>query len=85
LSGYYDDIVVKERITVEGGENNNQTSQFYGPVNFTQKITNTSDNGIETKNLYKPPKTIRFWFKRLIYVLSLRLKIKWGCEKVVSV
>ena len=52
LSGYYDDIVVKERITVEGGENNNQTSQFYGPVNFTQKITNTSDNGIETKNLF---------------------------------
>ena len=52
LSGFFDDIVVRERITVEGGENNNQTSQFYGPVNFTQKITNTSENGIETKNLF---------------------------------
>ena len=52
LSGFFDDVVVRERITVEGGENNNQTSQFYGPVNFTQKITNTSDNGIETKNLF---------------------------------
>ena len=52
FSGIFDDIVVRERITVEGGEDNNQTSQFYGPVNFTQKITNTSNNGIETKNLY---------------------------------
>ena len=51
-SGVFDDIVVKDRITVEGGENNNQTTQFYGPVNFSQKVTNTSDNGLETKNLY---------------------------------
>ena len=52
LSGFFDDIVVRERITVEGGENNNQTSQFYGPVNFTQKITSSSENGIEAKNLF---------------------------------
>jgi len=51
-SGIFDDLVVKERMTVEGGENNNQTSQFYGPVNFSQKLTNTSDNGLETKDLY---------------------------------
>jgi len=51
-SGVFDDIVVKERITVEGGENNNQTSQFYGPVNFSQKLTNTSEDGLETKDLY---------------------------------
>ena len=51
-SGIFDDLVVKERLTVEGGENNNQTSQFYGPVNFSQKVTNTSENGLETRDLY---------------------------------
>jgi len=51
-SGIFDDLVVKERITVEGGENNNQTSQFYGPVNFSQKLTNTSEDGLETRDLY---------------------------------
>jgi hypothetical protein len=51
-SGIFDDMVIKERLTVEGGENQNQTSQFYGPVNFSQKVTNTSDNGLETKDLY---------------------------------
>ena len=51
-SGVFDDLVVKERITVEGGENNNQTSQFYGPVNFSQKLTNSADEGIETVNLF---------------------------------
>ena len=51
-SGVFDDLVIKERITVEGGENNNQTSQFYGPVNFSQKVTNTSEEGLETRDLY---------------------------------
>jgi hypothetical protein len=51
-SGVFDDLVVKERITVEGGENNNQTSQFYGPVNFTQKLTSSADDGLETRDLY---------------------------------
>jgi hypothetical protein len=52
LSGIFDDILVKERITVEGGDNGNQSSQFYGPVNFTKKLTNTSEDGINTKNLF---------------------------------
>ena len=52
LSGIFDDILVKERITIEGGDNGNQSSQFYGPVNFTKKITNTADEGINTKNLF---------------------------------
>jgi hypothetical protein len=52
LSGIFDDVLVKERITVEGGENGNQSSQFYGPVNFTKKVTNTSNDGINTKNLF---------------------------------
>ena len=51
-SGIFDELLVRRRITVEGGENTNQTSQFYGPVNFTNKVTNTSDLGIETKNLF---------------------------------
>jgi hypothetical protein len=52
LSGIFDEVLVKDRITVEGGENGNQSSQFYGPVNFTKKVTNTSEDGINTKNLY---------------------------------
>jgi len=51
-SGIFDDLVVKERMTIEGGENNNQTSQFYGPVNFSQKVTSTSEDGLETRDLY---------------------------------
>lgn len=51
-SGIYDDLIVRERITVEGGENSNQTSQFYGPVNFSEKVTSSSDAGLETKDLY---------------------------------
>jgi hypothetical protein len=52
LSGVFDDLVVKERITIEGGENNNQTSQFYGPVNFGQKVTCASEDGLETRDLF---------------------------------
>jgi hypothetical protein len=51
-SGVFDDLVVKERITVEGGENNNQTSQFYGPVNFSQKVTSSAEDGLETRDFY---------------------------------
>jgi len=52
LSGVFDELLVREGITVEGGDNNNRTSQFYGPVNFTKKLTNNSEEGIETINLY---------------------------------
>ena len=51
-SGIFDDVIIKEGITIEGGENGNQSSQFYGPVNFTKKVTNTSDEGINAKNLF---------------------------------
>ena len=51
-SGIFDELLVRQRLTVEGGENNNQSSQFYGPVNFTQKVTNLSEAGTETKNLF---------------------------------
>ena len=52
LSGIFDDVIVKESITIEGGDNGNRSSQLYGPVNFTRKVTNTSDEGINTKNLF---------------------------------
>ena len=52
LSGIFDDVLVKESITIECGDNGNRSSQFYGPVNFTRKVTNTSDEGINTKNLF---------------------------------
>ena len=50
-AGVFDEVLVRESLTVEGGDNNNRTSQFYGPVNMTEKLTNTSDDGIETVNL----------------------------------
>ena len=49
-AGVFDEVLIRESLTVEGGDNNNRTSQFYGPVNFTEKITNTSEDGIETVN-----------------------------------
>ena len=52
VSGVFDEILVRESITVEGGDNNNRTSQFYGPVNFTEKLTSNSVDGIETVNLF---------------------------------
>ena len=52
VSGVFDELLVRESITVEGGDNNNRTSQFYGPVNFTEKLANSSDDGIETKNFF---------------------------------
>ena len=55
LSNYstasYDEVLVKQRLTVEGGDNNTQTSLFYGPVNFSKKLTSTSTDGIQTVNL----------------------------------
>lgn len=50
-NGLFDEVLVRQRLTVEGGDNNNQTSQFFGPVNFTQKVTNLSQYGIESKYL----------------------------------
>lgn len=51
-SGIFDELLVKNRITVEGGENGNQSSQFYGPVSFSKRLTNLSPEGILTRNLY---------------------------------
>lgn len=52
ITGIFDEILVRNRITVEGGENNNQSSQFYGPVNITNKLTNLSNEGTLTRTLF---------------------------------
>jgi hypothetical protein len=52
LDATFDNILARGRITVEGGEGAKETSQFYGPVSFNKKVVNTSDEGINTKNLY---------------------------------
>ena len=48
----FDDLLVRRALTVEGGENGILSSQFYGPVNFTRKLTNNSTDGVEIRNLY---------------------------------
>ena len=47
LSGVYDELTVKERMVVEGGENNALLSQFDGPVTFnnTVKLNGTVNLG----------------------------------------
>ena len=50
-NGIFDDLIVKNAITVEGGVNQNRTSQFYGPVSYTNKVTVSSEEGLET-NLF---------------------------------
>ena len=39
-------------MVVDGGETNDLLSEFNGPVSFSQKITNTSEDGIETNHLF---------------------------------
>jgi len=43
---------VTRSITVGGGQNNNILSQFNGPVVFTQKLTSTSERGIEANSIF---------------------------------
>ena len=42
------DVSINNSLRVEGGANNNIISQFDGPVIFNNKITSTSDKGIES-------------------------------------
>ena len=39
LSVVFDEVIVKERLVVEGGTGNNILSQFDGPVSFTKDVT----------------------------------------------
>ena len=39
LSGIFDNILVRQKLTVEGGENGEDTSTFRGPVTFDKRVT----------------------------------------------
>ena len=47
-----DESTVSRNLIVEGGPNSDILSEFNGPVLFTQKITSTSDDGIEANDLF---------------------------------
>ncbi len=46
------EATVSRALTVEGGPNNNILSEFNGPVVFSQKVTSTSDEGLESNSLF---------------------------------
>ena len=46
------EATISRSITVEGGPNNNILSEFNGPVVFSEKVTSTSDDGMEANNLF---------------------------------
>ena len=52
------DATVSRSLKVEGGTQNNILSEFNGPVVFTEKITSTSDEGIESNSLFLQGDTI---------------------------
>jgi hypothetical protein len=51
LSVSFDDLAVRNSLTVDGGTGNLQTSEFKGPVNFANKVTVTSDDGLEVETI----------------------------------
>ena len=52
------DATVSRSLKVEGGTQNNILSEFNGPVIFTEKITSTSDEGIEANSLFLQGDTV---------------------------
>ena len=51
LSAVFDDVYIRNTLTVGGGVSRNLPSEFRGPVNFTNKITSTAEEGIEAIKL----------------------------------
>lgn len=51
-TGKFDEILVRDKLIVEGGKDGRQNSQFYGPVLFNTRLTNLSKDGILVSNLY---------------------------------
>jgi len=51
LTATFDDVYIRNTLTVGGGANRNLPSEFRGPVNFTNKITSTSEFGIDAIKL----------------------------------
>jgi len=52
------EATVSRSLKVEGGTQNNILSEFNGPVVFTEKITSTSDDGIESSSLFLQGDTV---------------------------
>ena len=52
------DATVSRSLKVEGGTQNNILSEFNGPVVFTEKLTSTSDEGIESSSLFLQGDTV---------------------------
>jgi len=46
------EATIARSLTVEGGTNNNILSEFNGPVVFSEKLTSTSDDGMEANSLF---------------------------------
>jgi len=46
------EVNVTRSITVDGGQNNDILSEFNGPVVFSEKLTSTSDRGIEANSIF---------------------------------
>ena len=51
LTATFDDVYIRNTLTVGGGANRNLPSEFRGPVNFGNKITSTSEDGIDAIKL----------------------------------
>ena len=51
-------LLYQDPLKVEGGTQNNILSEFNGPVVFTEKITSTSDDGIESNSLFLQGDTV---------------------------
>ena len=52
------DVTVSRSLKVEGGTQNNILSEFNGPVLLTEKLTSTSDDGIESNSLFLQGDTV---------------------------
>jgi hypothetical protein len=52
------DATISRGLKVEGGTQNNILSEFNGPVVFTEKITSTSDEGIEVNSMFLQGDTV---------------------------
>ena len=50
-SAIFDDVFIRNTLRVGGGPNQNLPSEFNGPVNFSNKVTSTSLDGIEAIQL----------------------------------
>lgn len=50
--GNFDELLIRDKIIVEGGRDGKTSSQFYGPVAFNDRLTNISPEGVVISNLY---------------------------------